>query len=447
VKRLLSGRSGVAAALLALLALAVRLHNAFRYPADWGYDASFNWRYIYRMAHDWALPHPDAGWSTADPPFFFAASAILMAVSQFHLVLVPLFNTAVGLGVVALAVILVRDADPERPRRSLLAGGLLLFLPAHIYMSAMVSEEMLVAFFTSLAAFALARRDPAAVGARSELRRAAVVGAASGLAILTKLTGAVAALTAVGTYALDGWRRSELRPTLTRVAAVVLVAAVIGGWYFARNRVLYGYFQPFGLPAHEVMFEMPPGERGPIDFVWIPLATWTDPQLLHPDLLHSLWGSTYATVWFDGHRYFLPRDSQAVRRLGTATLLLALLPTVAFAFGLASGLRRSLRSPRAPDTPLLLLVALTLLGFAVYNWQNPWFAVVKGTTLLGLSLPFAYYASEVLDRWTRRGGAATALVWTVLAALTVSVVLSCTFNLAFEKTEVSGLQWRVQEEP
>jgi len=172
-----------------------------------------------------------------------------------------------------------------------------------------------------------------------------------------------------------------------------------------------------------------------------------DPQLLQPDLLHSLWGSTYATVWFDGHRYFLPRDSHAVRRLGTATLLLALLPTAAFAIGLAGGLRRSLRAPRAPDTPLLLLAALTLLGFAVYNWQNPWFAVVKGTTLLGLSLPFAYYASEVLDRWTRRGGVIAVLVWTVLAALAVSVVLSCTFNLAFEKTEVSGLQWRVPEEP
>jgi hypothetical protein len=447
VKRLFSGKRGVAAVLLALLALAIRLHNAFRYPADWGYDASFNWRYIYRTAHDWALPHPGAGWSTADPPLFFATSAVLMAASNFRLVLVPLFNTAVGLGIVALAVILVRDAEPERPGRSLLAGGLLLFLPAHIYMSAMVSEEMLAAFFASLAVFTLARRDRASAGTRSELRRAGAVGVAAGLAVLTKLSGVLVAVTAVGTYALDGWRRSELRSTLVRVAAVVLVAIVVGGWYFARNRVLYGYFQPFGLPAHEVMFEMPPGKRGPIDYVWIPLATWTDPQLLQPDLLHSLWGSTYATVWFDGHRYFLPRDSHAVRRLGTATLLLALLPTAAFAIGLAGGLRRSLRAPRAPDTPLLLLAALTLLGFAVYNWQNPWFAVVKGTTLLGLSLPFAYYASEVLDRWTRRGGAIAALVWTVLAALAVSVVLSCTFDLAFEKTEVSGLQWRVPEEP
>ena len=36
--------------------------------------------------------------------------------------------------------------------------------------------------------------------------------------------------------------------------------------------------------------------------------------LLNADLLHSVWGSTFATVWFDGHRYFLPVESAAVRR-------------------------------------------------------------------------------------------------------------------------------------
>jgi hypothetical protein len=308
----------------------------------------------------------------------------------------------------------------------------------------MVGEEMLVTFLTSLAIFALARRDRAPARA---LERAAAVGVACGLAILSKLTGAIAAVAAAGTYAFDGWRSSQLRPALARAVAVALIAAAVGGWYFARNRVLYGYFQPFGLRAHRVMFEMPPGQRSPLDFVRVPLATWTDPQLLHPDLLHSVWGSTFATVWFDGHRYFLPRDSQAVRRLGTATLLLALLPTAAFGIGLGGGLRRALRAPDPPDTPLLLLTALTLLGYAVYNWQNPWFTVVKGTSLLGLSLPFAYYASDVLDRWTRPGGRSAAGIWIWLAALALAVVLSCTFNLAFEKTEVSGLLWQGPGEP
>jgi hypothetical protein len=210
---------------------------------------------------------------------------------------------------------------------------------------------------------------------------------------------------------------------------------------------LYGYFQPFGLPAHHAMFTMPPGERDIGDFLRIPLATFTDPQLLDPDLLHSVWGSTYATVWFDGHRYFLPRESEAVRRLGTVTLVLALLPTAAFATGLFGGLRRVRRSTDGADTPLLVLTALTLAGYAAYNWQNPWFTVIKGTSLLGLSLPFAYYASDALDGWTRGSGRAAAVLWVLLAWLAVAVVASCTFDLAFEKHEVSGLPWQAQETP
>jgi hypothetical protein len=72
--------------------------------------------------------------------------------------------------------------------------------------------------------------------------------------------------------------------------------------------------------------------------------------------------------------------------------------------------------------------------------------VVKGTSLLGLSLPFAYYASDVLERWTSPGRRWSPFVWSVLAGLAVAVVLSSTFNLAFEKTEVSGLPWQELEE-
>jgi hypothetical protein len=359
------------------------------------------------------------------------------------LVAIPMLSALAGLAIIALAVALARRADPANPRRALLAGGLLLFLPAHIYMSAMVSEEMLAALFTSIALFALARPDLVAGDPRR--RRAAGVGLAGGLAILTKLSGALTVLAAAAVYTLDGWRRSALRPAATRIAVLALVTALVGGWFYARNRIEYGYFQPHGLSVHRLMFTMPPGERRVGDYLHLPLATWTDPQLLNPDLLRSVWGSTYATLWFDGHRFFLPRHDVSVQRLGTATLLLALLPTVAFAIGVGRGLRRAFRSPESVDPPLLLLLGITLAGYVFYTWRNPWFAVVKGTSLLGLSLPFAFYASEVLERWTRGRGAAG--VWLLLAGLAVCATLSSSFDLAFQKTEISGLQWVPTEAP
>jgi hypothetical protein len=204
-----------------------------------------------------------------------------------------------------------------------------------------------------------------------------------------------------------------------------------------------GSLQPFALGPHAGMLELPPGERTLADYLRVPLATFRDPQLLNPDLLRSVWGSTYVTVWFDGHRYLLPRQSAAVSRLGTLTLLLALLPTAAFGVGLARGARRWRAGAGGLDLPLLLLTGATLASYVWFTWRNPFFAVVKGTSLLGLSLPYAFYASETLAGWLR--GRFGRWIAAALGALAVCVVLSCTFGLVFTKTEVSGLPWPAPE--
>ncbi len=435
------------ALLLAGVALWTRVRNAFTYPPDWGYDAGFNWQYIVAVSRTWQLPPPDAGWSTSDPPLYFFAAAALFSLFPDHLVLVPLLNVLAGLGVVALAMGLVRRAAPEDGGRALLAGALLLFLPAHAHMSAMVNEELLAAFFTSLTLLLVARPGLSRPGDRTATRQAAWVGLAAGLALLSKLSGVLALVTAAASYAWAGARRGAARPAGMRIAVLVGVALLVGGWFFVRNQLLFGSLQPFGLPAHRVMFEMPPGQRELLDYVRFPLSTFRDPQLLNPELLRSVWGSTYASVWFDAHRSFLPDASRAVSRLGGLTLALGLLPTAAFLVGLVRGARRAPRDGGALDVPLLVLTALTLAGYAVYSWQNPWFAVLKGTALLGLSLPYAFYASEVLVDWMRRGRLAALGIGTALVALAACVTISCTFNWIFERKEVSGVPWESKVGP
>jgi 4-amino-4-deoxy-L-arabinose transferase-like glycosyltransferase len=440
-----TARATVAFGLAAAAAVAVRLHNAAAYPPDWGFDAASNWQYIHALTKTWWLPPVDAAWSTGDPPLYFYLCAALLRIAGPKPVLLPLLNVLLGLGVVAAGMGLVRRAAPADPQRALLAGGLLLFLPAHVHMSAMVNEELLAALCASLALLAVARPRLVTEAAPAGPRRAISAGLAGGLAMLAKPSGALAVAAAAAAYAGDGWRQRAPRRTALRLVALLGAALLVGGWFYARNQLTHGTALPFGLPAHALMLSMPPGERAWFDYVRVPLATFGDPQLLNPDLLRSVWGSTYAAVWFDAHRYFLPRDSEAVRRLGTVTLLLALLPTCAFASGIARGARRCLRGEDAADLPLLLLVLFTLSAYALYTWQNPWFAVLKGTALLGLSLPYAYYTSERLLAWARRGRLAALGVGTCLAALALCVVLSCTFNGVFEREQVSGLQWGVSE--
>lgn len=433
------------------VALGLRVHNALTYPPEWGFDAAFSWQYIDALRKVWHLPAPDAGWSTADPPLYYALAAALMRIANAP-PLVPWLNLLLGLGIAALAARLVRKLAPEDPARAWLAAGLVLYLPAHIHMSAMVNKEMLAAFFASLAIFLVADPARARESGRPALRRALAAGVAAGLALLTKLSGVLAAPACAVAYVFDARKQQSAharrqRPALARGALCCIVAAVVGGWFFARNRIEYGYFQPHALPAHHLMLGMPPGERGLADYVRFPLATFTDPQVLNPSLLRSVWGTTYASLWFDAHRFFLPTRSLAVSRLGEVTLVLALLPSAAFLAGLYTGARRLVRGEGDADAPLLALVALSLAGFAAYTWANPWFAVVKGTSLLGVCVPFGVYTSEVLCRWIRRGRWQAAWIGVALAALALCIVAGTLFHGVFVRFESPGIPWRATPIP
>lgn len=430
----------------------MRINNAIYYPVGMGFDATGNWDYIALLLRSWALPAPDQGWSTAHPPFFYNFSAAIIGLlgsanklAAVHAV--RLATAGAGLLGIGAAVLLVRRADPENTRRAFIAGALLLFLPVHLYMSAMLSEEILVTALISLAVVGVAMDSLATPTSDHSWPRAAFFGAIAGLALLTKLSGLLIVCAGVAAYSID-WMRSGQKSVSLRSALVFgAVASMVGGWYYVWNLFTYGYLYPHGLEVHSVMFSMPPGERSVADYLRFPLATFTDPQLLSPNLLRSVWGSTYVTVWFDGHRQFLPKSSVVVERFGTAILLLALVPTVAFAVGLWRGARRLLRNFSGPDVILLLLVASTFAGYILFTWRNPWFAVLKGSFLLGISVPFSYYTSEVLAEWTRQRGLRSVIVLGCLGLLAGLTIGAFTYGAIFEKHEIPGVDWKPVETP
>ncbi|MCZ6783883.1 MAG: hypothetical protein O7G30_11315 [Proteobacteria bacterium] len=444
---------------LAILGMAIRLGNALRYPIDMGYDAAFHWQYIALLMRGFTVPAPDAGWAMAHPPLFYWLGAGLGELlgeppRAITIGAVRVVSSVVGLLAIASAVALVRRADPGNPPRAFIAAGLLVFLPVHVYMSAMLSEEILCASLISIAVVGMAwdtvgpespsRSEPGSeTGSESRsARRLALLGALAGLALLTKLTGVLVLLAAVLVLLVEAARSGSWRSALVPVLWLGGAGALVGGWFYVRNLIGYGYLYPYGLEAHAIMFTMPPGHRELADYVRFPLATFTDPQLLSPDLLRSVWGSTYVTIWFDGHRHFLPQSGAALSRVGTAMLVLGLVPTAAFAVGLAAGARRVWRSSRGPDAILVFLVALTLAGYVAFSWRNPWFAVLKGSFLLGLAVPFAYYGSEALARWTSSVRVVRAVaVWSALAVLAAFSTATFSYGLVFSKSEPPGIEW------
>ncbi len=443
---------GFAIGALALLVVgvAMRFHNAIAYPKRWGFDGLFNERYIGRLLESFALPAPDTDWSTAHPPLFYYLSAglgRLLGVADSLEAVVParLASSLAGLVMVGLCFVLVRRAVPEDPRRACLAAALVLFLPAHIYMSAMLNEEILAATFVTIAIFGVCvsvmRRDGDPVPWWHDVG----IGVAAGLALLTKLSGLLVIAAAIAAYGWMGLRDRRLAPALRRAAVIAGVALLVGGWYYGRNLALYGYLYPQDLSTHSLMFSMPPGERHVLDYFYVPLATFTDPQVLNEDLLESIWGSTYVTLWYEGHGHFLPKNEPAVARLGAALLVLALLPTLAFVIGFGRAIRRGLQDPHSPDAPLAMLSLLTGAGYVVFTWGNPWFATVKASYMLGIALPFAYFASAVLSDWMRGSGDRAIAISIILGALLVGICAAFTTDIGLwdltPNGALPGLHW------
>lgn len=441
----------VAGALL-LVGVAMRVNNALRYRTGNGFDAVENIEYVRLLMDSWALPAPDAGWATSHPPLFYYASAALwhalaaVGLERTILQAIPIAVSLAGLVAIAAAVALVRRTAPGDLPRAVVAGGLLLFLPVHVYMAAMVGEELVVTLWMSLALVAaaptLADGDASGAASGPDLGRAALVGLLGGLALLTKMTGVLVIAAIACAWGARAMRERAWRPAIARCAVMGAVAVAVGGWFYLHNLLVYGYLYPQDLAVHAQMFEMPPGARDALDYLRLPLATFTDPQLLNPDLLRSIWGSTYDTVWYDGHRHFLAR-SVAVSRMGTTITLLALLPTAAFVAGIVRAARRAWRAPGGLDTLLLGLVGLTLAGYVAFTWGNPWYTTVKGSYLLGLSVPFAVYASESLVRWARPGGVRAVAIYGALAVLLALVVATFTIGPFFVKLDGPGLPWRI----
>ncbi len=435
-------------ALVGLLAFgaAHRAWNLFHYPVDMGFDAPGNWAYVELLMTDWHLPAPETSWSTGHPPFFYALVAAIGellgdagkdTIARTGVALCSLL----GLAAIAAVARYVRAVEPGDTRRALLAAALVIFLPVHVYMSTMLSEEILVTALVTFALVGLARELGRPDEERSDITRPALLGLVAGIGLLTKLSAAMPIAAGAVVLLAEGPRRGwdrALRATLAFGGAVMLA----GGWFYVRNLVLYGYLYPYGLPIHAELFEMPPGTRTLLDYLRFPLAAFGAARATDAPLLHSVWGSAWLTIWFDSHRHFLPLRAAGLELAARALLVLGLLPTAAFAVGLVRGARRAVRTGSGPDRLFVGTTGLLIAGFVAFTYRNPWFSTVKGSFLLGLSAPYAIYASETLHRWMGRSRAHALALGIVLVALFAASTVTFSYQALFWKQEFPGLEWR-----
>ena len=154
----------------------------------------------------------------------------------------------------ALAVLaawgLAREVSPDSDLIPLATAALVAFTPQFVFISSVVSNDSSAAALSTAALWAVARMMRLGV----TYRRAALTGLFIGLASLTKTSTVLLGLFALfavflGQPNLRTVKDVRNTPTALRALTVLVLSALaVGGWWYARNGLLYR--DPLGLGVH-----------------------------------------------------------------------------------------------------------------------------------------------------------------------------------------------------
>ncbi len=281
------------------------------------HDDHFHVIRIILEQHRW--PQPDEGWQTYQPPLYHLLGAAVYKVANHqpeptmsldnpsHLrarKAIQYISVVAGCGTLAMVLLTLRLILPRRIDAQAIGLVFAAFLPRHIYMSAMSTNDSLTYFWISLGLYSLLR----AVNNKSENQSKRetswwiVVGMSTALALWTKQYGLVLlALLLVLVPFL--WlnksvaaRRTHLRGTII----AIVIALLLGSWPYIRSYQLTGnpVAGNYTLRPH-TMNDQLPGSIAKTSFFSLRFTRLIKHPWRHLDTVDSWWTQLYARLWFD----------------------------------------------------------------------------------------------------------------------------------------------------
>jgi hypothetical protein len=289
--------------LAALYATRVPIWNAPDEPAHFNYVKSiavdhalpilqpgdYNQALLERLTHDKFPPDQSVAtlrYESHQPPLYYVVAAPVLALVQSRSIrtqVVALRFVTVAIGALFILAVfrLGRLIFPGSPSLPLAAAAFVAFIPMHLFMDAAIDNDALAELMLCLTLIVVVEDLQVKGDARDDVR----AGVVAGLAILTKLVAAVSiVLVALGFVAaafLAPDRARALRQLPFRLARAGAIAFVLSVWWVARNLIVYGWKDPFGLRRHaEVVVGQPPTG----------LLNLTIARQMILTLFHSFWG-------------------------------------------------------------------------------------------------------------------------------------------------------------
>jgi 4-amino-4-deoxy-L-arabinose transferase-like glycosyltransferase len=402
-------------AVLMIAVGALMLNNVFRLPQRLGFDIVAHFGYMRFIIEHASIPIATDGWQMFQSPLYYLIAApIYQARGWFFApetvaLLMRIPSIACGLWLIDLCYRTLRSTFPKRPELQIAGSAFAALLPVNLWITPYVGNEPMAACLTAAALLLVFRALSSPPTARQPGFQW-LLGAALGLALLTKVTAALMlAPTAIAiAWALN--RAGEDRAGGVAASGRIAFAMLsICGWYYGRNWVLLG--SPFvggWSDSRGIDWWQDPGYRNIGDYVRFGAA------LIHPFYasLAGFWDGLYSTFWLDGYTGSMITYEARPPWNYTCMLSLAWL-----SLPLSGIMLLSVRSLRSPSVLFSwFCVESYLLAILALHLMIPNYTQVKASYALGLAPCFCVLLVAGLEQLSARGRR-YAMCWLAMWAL------------------------------
>ena len=399
-----------------------------------------------------AIPRKDACFECYNPPVFYSVAAVSAnAMRGLGLGADPIQkalqyqNCCYNILTLLFVYQILQKVSCLTALPRLFAFGTVCFLPRHIYMAAMFSNDNLGYLGVAICSYLLLaiqeRKNP--------LLLTALLALAVSLTVFVKYTGFVVLPMVAITFAAHAVRQvgqSRGKPVSLMFLAL-LPALMLLGSYMATNYRDYGKVLPWNdnfLDTGKIQ----PRDPEPVNYLSFTPWQYIREPLQLPGQLHSFWTLTYSNTWFDTEPKFLPytdedtgwwteyltwrrEDSRfpesriplstTTRILAGGLLTLGLLALGAVAVGLlrcCCGIASGKGDParRAQDLPMLVLLAGNVAVVGLLTHKAPVFSSMKASYFLSSLPAFAVFSAHGVQLLCT-GSRSRLFIFTFLTAL------------------------------
>jgi hypothetical protein len=289
-----------------LLGTVLRILLCWANPPGNAFDNHF--KPIFMIMESGTLPAKDACWQCYHPPVFYWGSAMIgnAAVAMgatFPILLKLLQFISCFYGILTLAIIyLILRKLPLSGFSRLIALGTICFLPRHIYMSAMNSNDTISYLFVSLSIYSLFLAIERKLSPFILLVASIVIS----ITLFTKYTSYVVLVIILTTFGLLFYKRLLVprRKVVLSLILILLIPMTLLSVYWVSNMKHYGSPLPWNVSQLDPSLSQPRDSSG-LDFIsftpWDSLST----PIIVPGKMHSFWTLVYSGMWFDTEPKFL----------------------------------------------------------------------------------------------------------------------------------------------